>query len=113
VESNRRGLGEADGANLGRKGQEASNRARAGCPSRRIVHPMGHNIPSGFLSDFVEGCCILPRKVRMLPAVGNRRRCPAILPAKCIGASDVLAVSLGFFREQSAGPLPGAPSGRA
>lgn len=39
-------VGEADGANLGRKAQEASNQARAGCPSR--------NIPSGFLSDFVE-----------------------------------------------------------
>jgi hypothetical protein len=86
---------------------------RAGCPSHRIVHPMGHNVPSRFLSDFVEGYTILPRKVRMLPAVGSRRRCPVIPLAKCIGASDAPAVSLGFFREQSAGPLPGAPSGRA
>ena len=48
--------------------------------------------------------------MRTLPAVGNRRRCPAILPAKCIGASDVLAVSLGFFREQSAGPSQVRPA---
>ena len=105
MESNRRGLGEADGANLGRKAQEASGQARAGWPSCRIVHPMGHNIPSGVLSDFVEEFPVSYRvKWGRYPQSGTRRRCPAILPAKCIGASDVLAVPSGS--SESSPPAP-------